>query len=90
MIPDEALKLLAPLGVGGVLAAVIFLFYRRDLLNERADREKRESILIDALTANTKAMTEVSAAVQGFGPFIVREVDHAVRAAMNTYALRER
>lgn len=89
MIDAELLKALAPLGVGGILAAVIFWFYHRAFMNERAGREIRSRALLETLTANSKAMEQVaqavqslSAAVQGFEAKVVREIEHSVRSVI--------
>ncbi len=47
-MPDlELIRTLSPLGVGGLLACVIFIYYRLDFLRERqnhvAERERQAS-----------------------------------------------
>lgn len=42
---EELLKAMAPMGVGGILAAFIFWFYRQDRLSCKG----REEMLVDAL-----------------------------------------
>ena len=42
MIDLETIKTLSALGVGGIVASLIFVFYRQDFLRERGDaREER-------------------------------------------------
>lgn len=56
---ESIIRFLAPLGVGGSLAAFIFYFYRRDLTNGlRISKEDRD-IALHALMNNTTALTEV-------------------------------
>lgn len=68
---QEFLRFLAPMGVGGVLAAFIFYFYRRDLTRDHAQditrlmngaivtKEERGE-LIRVISANTQALIAVA------------------------------
>lgn len=65
MMDPELVNILTPLGIGGVLAAFMFYFYRKDM-KENADRLKevidannsREGAWKEVVVTNTKAMTE--------------------------------
>lgn len=65
----EELKWLTSLGVGGVLAGAIFVFYRRDFLRERRQNGRREQEkdfqvgkLLEVLERNTRAWEKNDAA----------------------------
>lgn len=69
MEPD-LLKWWAPLGVGGVLAAMMFLFYRQD----RLACKDREKMVVEALEHVATAQQAVASNVL--------EVSHTVQNAM--------
>lgn len=53
----ESLKSLAPLGIGGILAGIIFMFYRKDMKENAADWKGQSTILITVVKENTAAIT---------------------------------
>jgi hypothetical protein len=57
---EESLKVLAQFGVGGVLAGILFWFYRQD----RKDAEQKYGALAldfrSIVEANTRAITKLS------------------------------
>ena len=81
MIPDlDLIKTLSPLGVGGLLAIVIFVFYRIDFLRERqnhvADRErqaKREERLLDMIERNAAASERLAVTIDNLGKLLERD-----------------
>jgi hypothetical protein len=60
----EILKLLSPLGVGGILAGVVFYFYRRDVLNGSKALANSRDLLMENVIKNTEAITEFRLAVK--------------------------
>lgn len=71
-MPDlELIKALSPLGVGGLLAVVIFVFYRLDFLRDRqnhaVERErqaKREERLLDMIERNAAASERLAVTIE--------------------------
>ena len=57
---DDLLKVLAPLGVGGILAAFIFWCYRQD----RLACKDREKILTDVLRQNAERQESLAGSVR--------------------------
>lgn len=57
----EVVKFLATLGVGGVLAGVIFWFYRKDAIAHSESWQGQSEALLEVVKDNTKAV----AALQG-------------------------
>ena len=62
---------LGALGVGGILAAVVFMWKRADdkryadrLQEAREDADRRTDMVIEAMKANTTALLELTAALQ--------------------------
>lgn len=60
MIDPEMLKLVAPMGIGGVLALVMFFVYRKDMMsiinelkNLVSSHEGDKKILIDTIKENS-------------------------------------
>ena len=81
MIDLEVIKTLSPLGVGGLLACVIFHFYRQDFVRERgnqqAERERqehREDRLLLALERNAAAHERLSVTIENLGALITERV----------------
>ena len=80
-MPDlELIRTLSPLGVGGLLAIVIFVFYRLDFLRERqnhqVDRErqaKREERLLDMIERNATASERLAVTIENLGKMLERE-----------------
>ena len=80
---DVILKFLTPLGVGGLLAYVMFLFYRQDFLRERArhegdrDRqERREDRLLQVIERNAAAYERLAVTIENLSTLIARGVPH--------------
>lgn len=66
MLDNEFIKWLAGLGVGGVLAGMLFMFYRKDvkqftdLWKMQSDREAaRTEMLIGVVRENTSSNTQL-------------------------------
>lgn len=57
MDTDTFIKSLAPLGVGGILAGIIFAFYRKDMKENAADWKGQSMVLIAVVKENTAAIT---------------------------------
>lgn len=80
-MPDlDLIKTLSPLGVGGLLAVVIFIFYRLDFLRERrnhlAAREwqaKREERLLDMIERNAAACERLALTIENLGKMLEHE-----------------
>ena len=80
-MPDlDLIKTLSPLGVGGLLAIVIFVFYRLDFLRERqnhqVDRErqaKQEERLLDMIERNAAASERLAVTIENLGKMLERE-----------------
>ena len=81
LMPDlEVIKALSPLGVGGLLAVVIFVYYRLDFLRERqnhvAERErqgKREERLLDMIERNAAASERLAVTIENLAKTLERE-----------------
>ena len=56
----ESLKFFATLGVGGILAGIIFWFYRKDMLGRQEYERQERAILLEAVKSNTAAMLSVN------------------------------
>jgi hypothetical protein len=59
----EIVKTLAPWGVGGVLAYLMYLWYRKDALRWGEDHKERAEIMTQVVKENTSAITNNTAAV---------------------------
>lgn len=66
----EIVKFLAPLGVGGILAALIFYFYRRDFILERGRADLRETRLLDVLERTAVASERLAASTDNLTAII--------------------
>ena len=80
-MPDlDLIKTLSPLGVGGLLAVVIFIFYRLDFLRgrknhqgERERQEKREERLFDIIERNAAASERLAVTIENLGTMLEHE-----------------
>ena len=80
-MPDlDLIKTLSPLGVGGLLAVVIFIFYRLDFLRERRnhvvelDRQmKREERLLDMIERSAAASERLAITIENLGKMLEHE-----------------
>ena len=68
---------MAPLGVGGLLAGVMFFFYRQDFLRERAGAEMerkrlehREDRLLQIIEKNAAAYERLATTMEHIGAHI--------------------
>jgi hypothetical protein len=57
MMESELAKWFATLGVGGTLAGVMFMFYRKDVRQFTALWEKQTEVLMTVVKENTVAFT---------------------------------
>lgn len=55
----EHIKWFATLGVGGALAFVMFLIYRKDALGVVTNLKSERDLLLEALRGNTAALTNI-------------------------------
>lgn len=53
---EDLIKILAPLGVGGILAGFIFYFYRQDREDSRIQYASLASDFKDVIKSNTSAL----------------------------------
>ncbi len=79
----EHIKWLMSLGIGGILAGLIFLVYRKDMMawkkekNGLLDEAKLDrKILLEALTNNTMAITQIKDSLE----VNTRALDHNTTA----------
>lgn len=80
-MPDlDLIKTLSPLGVGGLLAVVIFVFYRLDFLRERQNhvaelerQAKREERLLDMIERNAAASERLAVTIENLGKMLEHE-----------------
>jgi hypothetical protein len=79
-MPDlELIRTLSPLGVGGLLAVVLFIFYRLDFLRERQnhvverERQKREERLLDMIERNATAAERLAVTIENLGTMLERQ-----------------
>ena len=77
MIDLETIKTLSALGVGGMLASLMFVFYRQDFLRERANhqvererQEHREDRLLEVLERNAAAYERLAVTIDTLGTII--------------------
>ena len=77
MIDIDTIKTLSALGVGGILASLIFVFYRQDFLRERdgarveRDRQdKREDRLLQVIERNAAASERLAVTIDKLGTTI--------------------
>ena len=73
MAEGEMVKFLAPLGVGGILALLIFMNYRKDFLQERAVGREREDLLLKMVERSAAAAERLSVTIDNLGD-MVKEV----------------
>ncbi|MGH7334623.1 MAG: clostripain-related cysteine peptidase, partial [Candidatus Rokuibacteriota bacterium] len=80
---DVIFKFLTPLGVGGLLAYVMFLFYRQDFLRERTryegDRERlerREDRLLQVIERNAAAYERLAVTIENLSTLIAPGSPH--------------
>jgi hypothetical protein len=73
MLDLELIRMLSPLGVGGLLACVIFIYYRLDFLRERqhhqAEHERqarREDRLLEVIERNAAASVRLAVTIESF------------------------
>ena len=83
MIDVETIKTLSALGVGGILAALMFVFYRQDFLRERESardererQERREDRLLQVIERNAAAAERLAVTIDRLGVSIA---DHNTR-----------
>ncbi len=80
-MPDlDLIRMLSPLGVGGLLACVIFIYYRLDFLRERqnhqAERErraKREEWLLAVIERNAAACERLVVTIDSLARMLERD-----------------
>jgi hypothetical protein len=77
MIDLETIKTLSALGVGGIVASLIFVFYRQDFLRERENvhvererQERREDRLLQVIERNAAACERLAVTIDRFGSHI--------------------
>ena len=58
----EIVNLVAPLGIGGVIAVFMFMWYRRDIAENRKDLEEIVNQVTQALVHSTKALEQSATA----------------------------
>ena len=61
MMDQETLKLLAPLGVGGILAGIMFVIYRKDAIQWQEAWKGQSQMLVQVVKENTAAVTALIA-----------------------------
>jgi hypothetical protein len=74
VIDIDTIKTLSALGVGGILASLIFVFYRQDFLRERDGarvererQEKREDRLLQVIERNAAASERLAVTIDKLG-----------------------
>jgi len=60
MEPTNLIQYFAPLGVGGILAAFIFLAYRKDSLNWQEAWKGQSQMLLQVVKENTAAIVALT------------------------------
>ena len=77
MIDLETIKTLSALGVGGIVASLIFVFYRKDFLRERESahsererQERREGRLLQVIERNAAASERLAVTIDRLGSHI--------------------
>ena len=86
-MPDlDLIKALTPLGVGGLLATMIFVFYRIDFLRERqnhvAERERQsreEARLLDMIERNATAAERLAVTIENLAKSELRRAAPSAR-----------
>lgn len=74
---EAVMKIIAPLGVGGLLAAFIFLWYRRDV---REYEERRQSEARERLESMRQALEQAQALTQSVTEALDRSTAAHVKA----------
>ena len=57
MQESELVRLLAPLGIGGVLAGIMFAIYRKDAIQWQEAWKGQTQMLVQVVKENTAAVT---------------------------------
>ena len=80
MLDLELVKTLTPLGVGGLLAVMLFVFYRLDFLRERQNHRaecerqaKREERLLNMVERNAAASERLALTIENLGRLLERD-----------------
>jgi hypothetical protein len=80
MLDLDLIRMLSPLGVGGLLACVIFVFYRLDFLRERQNHQgereqqaKREAWLLEVIARNAAACERLAVTIESLARTLERE-----------------
>ncbi len=80
----ELIKTLSPLGIGGLLACVIFVYYRLDFLRERDDHAgeherqvKREERLLDVIERSAAASERLAVTIENLGKMLEHDARRA-------------
>jgi hypothetical protein len=80
MLDLELVKALTPLGVGGLLAVMIFVFYRLDFLRERQNHRvecerqaKLEERLLTIVERNAAASERLAVTIENLGKLLERD-----------------
>lgn len=75
----EFTKWLSGLGVGGVLAAVMFTIYRKDMREVAAQWKGQTEILVQVVKDNTAALTQNTTVIQSLKAHIMRQNNNGDR-----------
>jgi hypothetical protein len=82
MIDTEMIKMLSPLGIGGLLAGLVLYFYRQDFLRERSHnqaerqrQERREDRLLQVLERNAAAYERLAVTIDTLGTIITKRAE---------------
>lgn len=62
----ELAKYFATLGVGGIIAAIMFIFYRKDAKNWTDQWKGQTDMLMKVVQSNTEAITSNTEVVRAF------------------------
>jgi hypothetical protein len=80
MLDLDLIRMLSPLGVGGLLACVIFIYYRLDFLRERQNHQaeherqaKREEWLLGVIERNAAACERLVMTIDSLARALERE-----------------
>lgn len=66
----EIVKYLAPLGIGGALAYLMFAIYRKDVIRWAEDHRDQAKIMMDLVAKTTETVANNTAAVQHLMDYI--------------------
>lgn len=90
MFDPEFIKWFATLGIGGVLAAFMFVFYRKDVQSYTELWKSTSTVLIDVIQKNTESNVKLISLIEGLERNTIRKADimEMISTEVNKHGVR--